>query len=681
MIPGTTQELERLLTRMQKNGAPKEALQSVFDGFIAQKKKLQSDRPATFAATEMVESALSPPDTTIQDQASVAGRSTGIERPEGAVKEGVKKEDKPYYDASENLGDTNLLDVASTAGIEAGKTIVADLPANLINFVGDITGQEEIAGVVASPFEKAGEVVEGALRSSPTYEPSGETAGEVLGGIAGAVVPAGQGAKLGSALGKAGKTAGFLGSSIGSTAGAVAATEGEAPSFEDLSTGAALDAFITGVTKVPGAAQYLKNNVFTKAVNKNLDDVLKIAEQKGLPKNQLKTIKEQVAQNPEFVDDLFATAKSYNESLLTGSTKAPQAIDIVGDKLKSAQQQLIGGQTQQGSKLADIGQEIGDAIDNLPKKKKVINTEQIYNKLKNELQKTFNITKFDKQMNPVFEGSSISKSAADQKLVMDIWNDIKPTFNKGGSIKQYKALDPRTALAVSDSIDNVVFANAKDLTQAKGIANTISNALDEQVAALSPKLKELQTEYSTLKSLRKDLLAKIKKDGVNSPEALQRLWGNADSVYNDLFTRVQELSKKYGIEEGQNLIPESAVAVTFDNAATSTPTSIGPRVGAATQAAELATQPVKGITERVLGPLDRFIDKVRGIPEDKIGSLELVIEAIKNNKPTAQQVQQMSSLVDTINTTNLDPQLKKALRGVFQALLTQQQGEQQDSAQ
>lgn len=98
MIPGTTQELEQLLTKMQKNGAPKEALQTVFDGFIAQKKKLQTDRPATFAATEMVESALSPPDTTIQDQASVAGRSTGIERPEGAVKEGVKKEVTPEED-------------------------------------------------------------------------------------------------------------------------------------------------------------------------------------------------------------------------------------------------------------------------------------------------------------------------------------------------------------------------------------------------------------------------------------------------------------------------------------------------------------------------------------------------------------------------------------------------------
>lgn len=579
----------------------------------------------------------------------------------------------------EKSGLQSAVDFVSTAGIKGGKAVAVDLPKNLLKFVTPKAGG--IEEFVTKPFEAASQGLDKMIQGSQNYSQAGEVTGEVLGGVASALIPAGAGSKIatlgkgvkvGSGLGGVVKAApAFAASSVGGTVGAEAALSGELPTAGEAGAGLGIDAALSSILKVPGAGKYLKNTFFTKAVDKSLDDVLKIAENKGIPKNQLAVVKDQVKQNPQMVDNLAAAATKYSESLLTPGGKAPQALDVVGDKLKSAQRQLIGEQTQSGSKLAEIGEQIGQEIDNLPTTKKSINlnTKPIYQNVKAELKKAFNITKFDKNGNPIFKGSSISKSPEDQRVIMQIWDDIKPKQLKNGKL-QFPSFDPRTALATSDSLDNLIYTSSKDLTQSKGLAKVVSDYFDNAVADLSPKLKELQKEYSDLKGLRKDLLAKIQKDGVNSPEALSRLWGSADSVYNDLFTRVQNFSQKYGIEEGKNLIPESAVAVAFDNAAGAPPRSIGPAINNVTDAAAMIANPKVGVPSRILNVAGEALNDFRGLPKSKLDALNLLADVVKNNQLSQTQANQLSQIVDYLNTINADPAIMQIMRATIQSLVT-----------
>ena len=69
MIPKTPQELDQVLSRMQKNGAPKDIMQKVVDAYKVQKTKLASDSPTVSMVNDITIGALqeaktNPPSTT-----------------------------------------------------------------------------------------------------------------------------------------------------------------------------------------------------------------------------------------------------------------------------------------------------------------------------------------------------------------------------------------------------------------------------------------------------------------------------------------------------------------------------------------------------------------------------------------------------------------------------------------
>lgn len=99
MIPRTTSELDLVLGRMQKNGAPKDVMQKVLDAYKSQKQKLAAQSPTVSMVSGLADEVTNPaPEKAV----TPAGRSTGIPRPEGEVTQGeirpeVPEEEKGYF--------------------------------------------------------------------------------------------------------------------------------------------------------------------------------------------------------------------------------------------------------------------------------------------------------------------------------------------------------------------------------------------------------------------------------------------------------------------------------------------------------------------------------------------------------------------------------------------------------
>lgn len=482
-------------------------------------------------------------------------------------------------------------------------------------------------------------------------------AGELGGEIAASLVPVLGGAKIGAGafkmLPKTGKIGQFLGSSLGSTVAAGAAS-GEEVSDEDLGLGLVMDTVLAGATKggskVLGKPLVALKDWAVKKLSQPVDTALE-----GLAKSKIKesdiNILEQVRANDPQLGDL---AKKYYTQAVEGATKP---LDIATNTRTNTAMDLVKEDVSKFYKTIETNfKTVGKAIGNESKRLKgasKISTTNIHNNIKNDLAEEYGATILDNgkvQFGPRLQGMS-----AEQSLVQDIVDFVRPQKGKGGSLR-----NPKDIL---DMVQNVFGRMKKDnLDTQKIAANFRTYAKDALEELADSPYKSLAKEYVELMDLEDTLARTVKESGDSAPEFLRRIAGKAPGKTLSTIEEIQDYGKKYNIPEVENLLSKTYIAELMDRVAGNIPTqSLAGQQAEAIESTlvDTATRPIATLAKKGLQILTQSPEKRE--------ALEKFLETKDNpeiKEALAPFVKQVSDYIEKTELKKV-PYLDKALRAIF----------------
>jgi ElaB/YqjD/DUF883 family membrane-anchored ribosome-binding protein len=221
-----------------------------------------------------------------------------------------------------------------------------------------------------------------------------------------------------------------------------------------------------------------------------------------------------------------------------------------------------------------------------------------------------------------FKGTRYEGLAGDQKIIQDAWNFANKNKNA----------DPFVVLEKVRNLDVKVGAGKTkmDIGPAERIVNIYRSSLDDSVTNLSPKLKELKSQYAQISNALKKVRKLIGKEGEKSEDVARRLFGNASGKTEDVFNAINDLVENFSMKSGKGLLNKSAIADVTDSAAG----AISSRsfAGGVKEGAEAATKAAtgNGLGDLVLIPLRKIAEKI--YPKlDKDEAVEMLLKAEVQN--------------------------------------------------
>lgn len=279
-----------------------------------------------------------------------------------------------------------------------------------------------------------------------------------------------------------------------------------------------------------------------KLTTKNPAKEVKKARKAGISEQDITRITRQTDLKPGEIKSLLKAQKEFVKDPRAQNPLAKVGDDVIQtmDDLKKIEK--------------DIGKQIGDEVSALKWQRQNINNQPFID-LFGERIKGLNI-KMSADGKLDFSRSKIGSLAPDKKLISDIWTKINRKNNKLADIE-----------ALQGELGNILAKGKRtgDLTQSQGLAEAVRQLSDEVVSNATNKLKQLKTDFSTIRGARDSVKKIAGPDAIKSPQLLRRAFSNVSEVPTDVLNKLQEVSKKFGVDIGKNILDKAEKAIAFES--------------------------------------------------------------------------------------------------------------------
>lgn len=485
-------------------------------------------------------------------------------------------------------------------------------------------------------------------------EEFGRNTGEFITSFAPIVKGAQLGAAAGKLLPKAGKIGQYLGSSLGATAASEAAS-GEVATKEDLGAGLLMDAVLSAATK--GGSKLLSKPLGAlrdwgvRKLSQPVDTALEGLKKANIREDDINILEQIRAADPEIGD----LAKIYYDQALEGATKR---MDVAINKRTNTAMDLVKEDVSKFYKVVEnnlktVGKAIGGESKRLKGASK-ISTTNIHNNIKNDLAEEYGATILNN--GKVQFGPRLQGMGAEQSLVQDIVDFVRPQKGKGGSLR-----NPKDIL---DMVQNVFGRMKKDNLDTQKIAANFRNYAKDALEELADSpYKTLAKEYVELLDLEDALSKTVKEGGESAPEFLRRIAGKAPGKALSMIEEIQDYGKKYNVPEVENLLSKTYIAELMDRVAGNLP----PQGLAGQQAQAIMETGADFVANPISTTFKKGLQFITQSPE-KREAVEKFLET--RNNPEVKQalapfVQSISDYISKDRNLKEIPYLDKALRAMF----------------
>lgn len=327
--------------------------------------------------------------------------------------------------------------------------------------------------------------------------------------------------------------------------------------------------------------------------------------------------------------------KEQSSALLSAAEKAAK------DRFAQKPLEMIGRELNQfydeaSTSLDDVGRQIGQ-VTNSMKGQGILQMDDMFQFVKGRLD-DLNVKVTKNGLN--FSKSDIAGLAGDQKLLVDMWNKVKPRVGRPAS------LPVRDAVAFTRNLGNQLYQGAKQqtLTASEGVASGFRGQLRNKINQLAddlgmPQLKELNESYHQLLEVADQYRRFAGTEGLKSPQVLRRAFSNVGEIPKDFLQTIDDVSRRFNFKSGQNLLKKADIAIASENVAGLVqPTSLKGQMKEAMKELTVNFQPSKNILQTAITPLAKIYRAISPKPQPIPAFQKLINNPPVKPSPVAQAV-------------------------------------------
>jgi len=289
-------------------------------------------------------------------------------------------------------------------------------------------------------------------------------------------------------------------------------------------------------------------SIFKRGSQKKVTKEVEKARKAGVSEQDITRITRETDLPPDTARSLLEQQRKFVKD-----PRAKRPLQAVGDD-------VIETLAQMKKAEKEIGAQIGQEVRGLKFRRQKINSRPFV-ELFTERARQLNI-KISPNGKLDFSRSKVSSLSADKKLLQNLWQKVTRTDNTLADIE-----------ALQGELGNVLSRGRRtgELTQSQGIAEGIRQLSDEVVSNASPRLKELKSDFSLLRNTRNEVERIAGPEGIKSPQVLRRAFSNVSEVPTQTLQKLQDVSGRFNIQSGKNILDKAEKAVAIETTVTPRP--------------------------------------------------------------------------------------------------------------